>query len=131
MGGIRPRVDTRSKILSRDAALALPPPLTLVTGYFDILLAEHARAFQQARDRAPAQPLMVVILTGLRPVLNPRARAELVAALRMVDYVVTADDGDRDSLIEALKPAQLVRLEAADQSRARQLREHVQRRQTR
>jgi hypothetical protein len=49
----------------------------------------------------------------------------------MVDYVVTADDGDRDSLIEALKPAQLVRLEAADQLRARQLMEHVQRRQTR
>jgi bifunctional ADP-heptose synthase (sugar kinase/adenylyltransferase) len=124
-------VDTRSKILSRDAALELPRPLTVVTGYFDILRAQHARDLQQARNRAPAQPLLVVVLTAPRPVLNTRARAELVAALRMVDYVVTADDGDRDSLIEALKPAQLVRLEAADQLRARQLIEHVQRRQTR
>ena len=124
-------MDTRSKILSRDAALELPPPLTLVTGYFDILRAEHARELQQARDRAPAHPLMVVVLTGPNPLLSARARAELVAALRMVDYVVTADDGDRDRLIEALKPAQLVRLEAADQRRARQLMEHVQRRQTR
>jgi bifunctional ADP-heptose synthase (sugar kinase/adenylyltransferase) len=134
LGGIRPRVDTRSKILSRDAALGLPPPLTVVTGYFDVLRAEHAGDLQQARDRSPAQPLLVVVLTGyspiFRPVLDPGARAELVAALRMVDYVVTADDGDRDHLIEALKPAQLVRLEAADQRRARQLREHVQRRQT-
>jgi glycerol-3-phosphate cytidylyltransferase-like family protein len=124
-------VDTRSKILSRDAALALPPPLTLITGYFDILRAEHARDLQQARDGAPAQPLMVVVLTGLNQILDPRARAELVAALRMVDYVVIADDGDGDIFIEALKPAQLVRLEAADQRRARQLMEHVQRRQTR
>jgi bifunctional ADP-heptose synthase (sugar kinase/adenylyltransferase) len=124
-------VDTRSKILSRDAALQLPRPLTLVTGYFDILRAQHARDLQQARNRAPAQPLLVVVLTPPRPVLNTRARAELVAALRMVDYVVTADDGDGDNLIEALKPAQLVRLEAADQLRARQLIEHVQRRQTR
>lgn len=124
-------MDTRSKILSRAAAVALPPPLTLVTGYFDILRAEHARDLQQARDRAPTRPLMVVVFTGLNPLLPPRARAELVAALRMVDYVVTADDGDRDSLIEALKPALLVRLEAADQRRARQLMEHVQRRQTR
>ena len=124
-------MDTRSKILSRAAALELPPPLTLVTGYFDILRAEHARDLQQARDRAPAQPLIVVVLAGPNPLLGTRARAELVAALRMVDYVVTADDGDRDSLIEALKPAQLIRLEAADKRRARQLMEHVQRRQTR
>jgi bifunctional ADP-heptose synthase (sugar kinase/adenylyltransferase) len=124
-------VDTRIKILSRHAALELPPPLTLVTGYFDILRAEHARDLQQARDRNPTRTLMVVVLTGLNAVLNPRARAELVAALRMVDYVVTADDGDRDSLIQALKPAELVCLEAADQRRARQLRDHVQGRQTR
>ena len=124
-------MDTRSKILSRASALELPPPLTLVTGYFDILRAEHARDLQQARDRAPAQPLMVVVLVGSNLLLSPQARAELVAALRMVDYVVTANDGDLDGIFEALKPAQLVRLEAADQRRARQLMEHVQRRQTR
>jgi glycerol-3-phosphate cytidylyltransferase-like family protein len=124
-------VDTRSKILSRDAALELPQPLTLATGYFDILRAEHARDLQQARDRAPAQPLVVVVLAGNNLLLSVQARAELVAALRMVDYVVTANDGDLDGIFEALKPAQLVRLEAADQRRARQLMEHVQRRQTR
>lgn len=124
-------MDTRSKILSRDAALELPQPLTLATGYFDILRAEHARDLQQARDRAPAQPLVVVVLAGNNLLLSVQARAELVAALRMVDYVVTANDGDLDGIFEALKPAQLVRLEAADQRRARQLMEHVQRRQTR
>jgi bifunctional ADP-heptose synthase (sugar kinase/adenylyltransferase) len=125
-------VDTRNKILSRDAALQVPPPVTLVTGYFDILRAEHARDLQEARAHAPAQPLMAAVLIGSsNPILEPRARAELVAALRMVDYVVISDDGGIEGLIALLKPAQLVRLEAADQRRARQLMEHVQRRQTR
>ena len=52
-----------------------------------------------------------------------------MAALRVVDYVVAADHGDVDALIASLKPVHLARLEAADARRARQLIEHVQRRQ--
>jgi glycerol-3-phosphate cytidylyltransferase-like family protein len=66
--------------------------------------------------------------------LSQRARAELVAALRVVDYVVTADDGDVERLTESLKPAEVARLEAEHARRnalwARQLREHVHRCQT-
>jgi bifunctional ADP-heptose synthase (sugar kinase/adenylyltransferase) len=62
--------------------------------------------------------------------LPQRARAELVAALRMVDYVVTADDTAPDAFLASLEPAQLVRLEAVHAVRKRQLMEHVQRRQT-
>jgi hypothetical protein len=50
--------------------------------------------------------------------------------LRVVDYVVTADDGDLDRLIESLEPAEFVRLEPAEARRAAQLIEHVHRRQT-
>ena len=57
----------------------------------------------------------------------------MVAALRVVDYVVTADYGDLDRLVEALKPVEFVRLEAAHAIRRdrwhQQLMEHVHRRQ--
>jgi len=123
-------VDTRSKILTLDAALQLPMPLTVVTGYFDVLRAEHVRDLEQARALAPARPLLAIVLPGTAPLLDQRARAELVAALRVVDYVVTADDRDLDRIIAAFPPSQLVRLEAADERRSRQLREHVRDRQS-
>jgi bifunctional ADP-heptose synthase (sugar kinase/adenylyltransferase) len=128
-------MDTRSKILSPAAAgqLAgqLPPnSVTVVTGYFDVLRAEHARDLREVRERAPAQPLLVVVLPLAGELLQQRARAELVAALHMVDYVVITDETDAAALIASLKPAALVRLEGADVRRIRQLTEHVHRRQT-
>jgi bifunctional ADP-heptose synthase (sugar kinase/adenylyltransferase) len=119
-------MDTRSKILSVAAALELRPPVAVASGYFDLLRAEDARELAQVRHH----PLLVVVLPVTGEIFPPRARAKLVAALRVVDYVVTADDGDLDRLIESLKPAQFVRLEAAEARRATQLMEHVHRRQT-
>ena len=43
----------------------------------------------------PTGPSLVVVLPLADSLLPQRARAELVAALRMVDYVVTADDTAR------------------------------------
>jgi len=126
MGENRPHVDTRSKILSVAGALELPPPVALVTGYFDVLRAGDAGELAAVRHH----PLLVVVLPLAEEILSQRARAELVAALRVVDYVVTADGSDADRLIESLKPVEFVRLEAADANRARQLMEHVHRRQT-
>jgi len=119
-------MDTRSKILTLAAALQLRPPVALVTGYFDVLRADHARELARVRHH----PLLVVVLPLANEILSQRARAELVAALRVVDYVVTDDDGGLDRLTESLKPAEFVRLEAAEARRASQLIEHVHRRQT-
>jgi glycerol-3-phosphate cytidylyltransferase-like family protein len=120
-------MDTRSKILTVAAALELEPrPLAIVTGYFDILRAEHARDLGQVRNH----PLLVAVLPLAGELLPPRARAELVAALRVVDYVVIAAHEEAGPLIESLQPAELIRLEADDALRARQLIEHVHRRQT-
>jgi hypothetical protein len=52
----------------------------------------------------------------------------MVAALRVVDYVVTADAQDLDRLSRAHPATSVVRLDAADASRIRQLTEHVRRR---
>ena len=78
-------MDTRSKILNADAA---PRACTVVTGAFDVLLAADARELAEIRASHPNRPLLVVVLPLPAPLLPQRARAELVAALRMVDYVV-------------------------------------------
>src|ERR1035437_9248931 len=120
-------MDTRNKILSAEAA---PRACTVVTGAFDMVLAEDARDLAGIRASHPGRPLLAVVLPLPGPLLPRRARAELVAALRMVDYVVIADDAATDALLVSLEPAQLVRLEEAQAIRKRQLMEHVHRRQT-
>ncbi len=59
------------------------------SGHFDPLLAEHV---QLLRDTAePGKALVVEITNPERPLLSARARAELVAALSIVDMVVLED----------------------------------------
>src|SRR5664280_116114 len=99
-------MDTRSKIVNPEAA---PRACTVVTGAFDVVLAADARELAEIRARHGGQPLLVVVLPLAGPLLPERARAELVAALRMVDYVVTANDAAPDALLAALEPAHLVR----------------------
>ena len=48
-------MDTRNKILTAEAARALAGPLTVVTGYFDLLRAEHARELAAIRQRIGKQ----------------------------------------------------------------------------
>jgi bifunctional ADP-heptose synthase (sugar kinase/adenylyltransferase) len=120
-------MDTRSKIVNPEAA---PQACTVVTGSFDLVLAADARELAEIRARCPDRPLLVVVLPLPGSLLPERARAELVAALRMVDYVVTADDAAPDALLAWLEPSHLVRLEAAQAERKRLLMEHVHRRQT-
>jgi bifunctional ADP-heptose synthase (sugar kinase/adenylyltransferase) len=120
-------MDTRNKILTLEAAGRLGRGrVTLATGYFDGLRAAHARDLA-----ALARPLLVVVLPRPGELLPQRARAEMTAGLRMVDYVVTADESDLDGLIECLAPRALVRLEAADAARVQQLMVHVHGRQNR
>jgi bifunctional ADP-heptose synthase (sugar kinase/adenylyltransferase) len=120
-------MDTRTKILSLEAA---PRACTVVTGTFDPVLAGDARQLAEIRASQPDRPLLVVVLPLPEGLLPQRARAELVAALRMVDYVVTADDAAPHALLATLEPARLVRLEGAQAVRKRQLMEHVHSRQT-
>ena len=122
-------MDTRSKILTLSAAEALAQPLTLVTGYFDVLRAAHVTELKQARDRAPGSKLLVALVISPGALMDGQPRAELVAALRMVDYVVTANHDELDGFIQRLRPRELARLEAADLGRRKQLIEDVQRRQ--
>jgi len=74
-------------------------PVRWVTGYFDPLLAEHVRRL--AQNTAPGQLLVVEIANPESPLLPQRARAELVAALSMVDYVVLGNGQPSEKILDA------------------------------
>jgi hypothetical protein len=74
---------------------------------------------------------MVAVLPREGELLTQRARAELAAAVRVVDYVVIADRGDLELLVDSLKPLETRHWESCDTRRAQQLIDHVHRRQRR
>lgn len=126
-------MDTRNKIITLDAACALARgdrPAALVTGHFDVLLAADVRDLRAVRDRHPDALLLAAVTTAGEPLLAPRARAEMVAALAVVDYVVSLEDPQIERLLAAFPAERVVRLEAAHQQRMRELMEHVERRQS-
>jgi len=126
-------VDTRTKILTPQAARELRlPRLVVVTGYFDLLRAAHVCDLEAVRCRTAAGAMLAIVLPWDQAVLGQRARAEMAAALRVLDYVVIPDENDVESgvsaLLAALHPIEVVRLEMADARRNRELIEHVQQR---
>lgn len=85
--------------------------IAFANGCFDVLHVGHVRYLQGAA--AEADRLIVAVnddgsvraLKGAgRPVLEARDRAELVAALRGVDYVVVFGDTTVERLLTLLKP---------------------------
>jgi bifunctional ADP-heptose synthase (sugar kinase/adenylyltransferase) len=121
-------MDTRSKIVDA-ASIRGAGPLAAVTGYFDPLLAWHADELERIRRRAGA--LAAIVLPFAGELVPLRARAELVAALRMVDYVLIAENGGLDRLVAEIRPVEIVRLEDDDLRRRGELMDHVRRRQIR
>jgi glycerol-3-phosphate cytidylyltransferase-like family protein len=122
-------VDTRAKILTLEQArswrLAAP---VVVAGYFDLLRAEHARELEAVRRRTGARTLVAAVLPWSDAYMSQCARAEMAAALRVVDYVVALEPDELAMLVNALDPSEVVRWEEADARRNRELIEHVHRR---
>lgn len=85
--------------------------IVFANGCFDILHVGHIRYLAGARAEGD---LLIVGVNGDasvcslkgpgRPVLDERARALLVAALRVVDYVVIFDEPNVESLLSELRP---------------------------
>lgn len=127
-------MDTRTKILTAEEAGALgrgSEQVVLATGYFDVLLAAHLRDLERVRESLPEDAVLLVALgTPEQPLLDGRARAEVVAALAVVDYVVSLEKQQMERLLPVFPEQRRVRLEAAHQERMRELIEHVHRRQS-
>ncbi|HXX99734.1 MAG TPA: adenylyltransferase/cytidyltransferase family protein [Candidatus Limnocylindrales bacterium] len=108
----------QSKILSRAAASAAIAErkregkrVVLANGCFDALHVGHVRYLSGARREGDV--LVVAInsdrsvreLKGPgRPILDEQARAQLVAALRDVDFVVIFSEPNVEKLLEELRP---------------------------
>lgn len=106
------------EILSRDALIervradrAAGRAIAFANGCFDLLHVGHTRYLEAAAREADV--LIVAVnddasvkrLKGAgRPILEAQHRAELVAALRCVDYVVIFPDPTVGPLLEALRP---------------------------
>jgi bifunctional ADP-heptose synthase (sugar kinase/adenylyltransferase) len=115
-------MDTRTKIVPlAEAQRIAAAGATIVSGYFDPLLASHAERLQTLKREGA--PLLVLIADPGHPILPVRARAELVAGLAVVDYVA-------DYVVESAGGlAPHVRLEQEHGRRLDQLIEHVHARQ--
>ncbi|MEK7404140.1 MAG: hypothetical protein AAB225_03445 [Acidobacteriota bacterium] len=126
-------MDTRTKIVTpaqaEEAARvcrASGTPVKVVSGHFDPLLAGHARRLGEIAR--PGGVLIVIVTDPPRPLLAAEARAELAAALAVVDYVVLG--GPR-----VVEPAagigadEIFNEEAADEGRRQELIRHVHERQ--
>jgi bifunctional ADP-heptose synthase (sugar kinase/adenylyltransferase) len=94
-------LDTRSKIVTLEQARQQlgDKSACWVAGHFDPLLAEHVRRLGE--HVAPGRWLVVEITNPAQPLLPQRARAELVAALSIVDYVVLGNGTSNSAAIDA------------------------------
>jgi rfaE bifunctional protein nucleotidyltransferase chain/domain len=106
------------KVLTEDALVAAVQSertagqtLAFANGCFDVLHVGHVRYLADAA--AQADKLVVAInddasVRGLkgpgRPILSGADRAEMIAALESVDYVVLFSDPDVNRLLRLLKP---------------------------
>jgi hypothetical protein len=112
-------VDTRTKIVPGDEAAKLAATgAFVVSGYFDPMVASHARCL--AGLKPDGKPLLVLVATPDDPILPARARAELVASLGIVNYVAEFAPGITVQ----------VNIELEDEIRLEKLIEHVHARQS-
>ncbi|TAK34138.1 MAG: D-glycero-beta-D-manno-heptose 1-phosphate adenylyltransferase [Chloroflexota bacterium] len=109
---------TISRLLDSDAAITLRKELrglgqrlVFTNGCFDILHVGHVRYLEAARSLGDV--LLVALnsdrsvraLKGpTRPVQTASDRAEVLLALRAVEYVVVFDDGTAERLVRVLQP---------------------------
>src|SRR5580698_9580379 len=107
-----------TKVVSRDELRGLLAErkrdgkrVVFANGCFDTLHVGHVRYLDGARSEGDVLVVAVnddASVCGLkgpgRPILNEGARAELVAALRAVDYVVLFNEPNVEVLLEMLRP---------------------------
>ena len=112
-------MDTRDKIVDPSGLRRDGRPLKLIIGYFDPLHAAHVRRMRQLCT--PGEQIVVAIANPPSPLLSSRARAELVAGLAWVNYVVLFDE----QTVRALSPQTVADERQADDERTSDLLKHV------
>ena len=108
MGDVLSRVDLATRVAADRAA---GRTIAFANGAFDLLHVGHVRYLEGAAQEGDVLVVAVnddasvrALKGDGRPVLAAEARAELVAALRCVDYVVIFPELKVGPLLEALRP---------------------------
>lgn len=113
-----------SKVVTRDQLVPLLQAardqgkrIVFTNGCFDLMHVGHTRYLQAAKDLGNV--LVVAVNSDAsvkslnkapdRPIVSESQRAEVVAALGCVDYVIVFNEPDPRSLIAALQPDVLVK----------------------
>lgn len=103
----------RQAVEARAAARARGAIVAVANGAFDLLHVGHVRYLQAAKELTRGGLLFVGVNSDAsvrlskdssRPVVPERERAEIVDALRCVDYVVLFDEATAGALLSALQP---------------------------
>lgn len=108
----------QSKIVSRDRLRELlaghkrrGDRVVFANGCFDTLHVGHVRYLEGARREGDvlvvavnADSIVCALKGSGRPILPESARADLVAALRAVDYVLLFSEPNVETLLESLRP---------------------------
>ena len=105
-------LDLEGARIAAEAARASGHRVVLANGCFDLLHVGHIRYLQDARALGD---LLIVGVNGDaavrrlkgpgRPLMPAAERAEILAALRVVDHVVVFDDDTADGLVALLRPS--------------------------
>ena len=116
IGSMSKIVDKQALLEARGKMKQAGKQLVFTNGCFDLIHAGHVRYLAQAR--ALGDVLVVALnsdrsvraLKGEgRPILSEQERAEVIAALEAVDYVIVFDEETPRELIAALLPDVLVK----------------------
>lgn len=99
--------------------------MRLVAGFFDPLTAGHARRIEEIA--AGAGLTGVVVMTPANAILPSRVRAELVAALAAVDFVVETESPEE---LARFSGTEVFRDDESEARLTRELIRHVQERQS-
>jgi rfaE bifunctional protein nucleotidyltransferase chain/domain len=90
--------------------------IVFTNGCFDLLHVGHVRYLQEARNLGDclivglnSDQSMRQIKDPARPLISEEQRAEVLAALTCVDYIILFDEADPFLLIEEVKPDVLVK----------------------
>ena len=109
-------LDRQELIRARDLLRAEGRSLVFTNGCFDLLHPGHVRYLAEARALGDALVVglnsdrSVRVLKGEgRPILNEKERAEIIAALQAVDYVIIFHEETPRELVADLLPDVLVK----------------------
>ena len=98
-------MDTRSKIGDAPARAGRSGRVHLARGWFDVLTAEHCRILQDAKVDGSELVVLVYRDSAERPSpLRTYDRAQMVAALSCVDWVLVCSVDQADSIAKRLRP---------------------------